>query len=181
VFPLQPDVDAAGTAWISKRVLASLTQIASAAAPLETGGILLGYWSESATAPVITGNIGPGPRAKHEQSRFVPDHDYQESEVAKLYYESNCTLQYLGDWHSHPGNAGYMSSTDFDTLRRIAVSRKARAPRPLMLILAYGPRWEPVVWSLQRKTRFGIVRGFAVERWQVAPFAEGATSQARAK
>lgn len=172
MFPLQPDIAVSGTMWVSCGVLSVLWQEATSTAPRETGGILLGYWSESPAVPVVTHAIGPGPFAKHERDRFVPDHDFHESEIARLYRQSKCTLQYLGDWHSHPSNPGCLSNADYMTLCRIASSRKARAPRPLMLILAYGPRWEPVAWSLCRRKKILAIGSFVVERWSVATFPE---------
>lgn len=168
--PLQPDIAASGTAWIMSSVLSSLCDEADSTAPRETGGIVLGYWSESTAEPVITQAIGPGPHAVHEHDRFVPDYAFHESEVARLHLQSNYSLQYLGDWHSHPGSAGYLSSRDHATLCRIATSRKAKAPHPLMLILAYGPKWEPVAWTLCQRVTNSTRRSFKLERWHVATF-----------
>src|SRR5687768_12523634 len=81
---LQPDIKSVGVAWIASRVLRSISREASSAAPFETGGILLGYWSHPPVAPVITQAVGPGPNATHEHTRFVPDYDFHESEVARL-------------------------------------------------------------------------------------------------
>lgn len=162
-------VTAPGTAWLSSAVLASISREADVAVPCETGGVLLGYWSESPVEPVITHVVGPGPLAKHARDSFVPDHRFHNSEVARL-CEVNPTLQYLGDWHTHPGAAGYLSTADYATLRKIAVSRTARAPRPLMLILGFGPRWEPVAWSLRKKKKCLVLPSFVIERWNITTF-----------
>jgi integrative and conjugative element protein (TIGR02256 family) len=116
-------------------------------APAETGGVLLGYWVEEGGEPVVTHAIGPGPEAVHERTRFIPDDEYQYAEIARLYRESGRRLSYLGDWHTHPGGAAYLSRNDRATLRRIASYAAARAPRPVMLILAPGPNWEPSAWN----------------------------------
>ena len=171
MYPLQPaGASAVGYAWIATSVLDALSSEATVAAPLETGGVLLGYWSESPVAPVITHRIGPGPSAVHETHRFVPDHRFQELEVARLYRESSGQLQYLGDWHTHPNNAGYLSRKDRRTLRRIARSPEARATRPLMLILAYGPEWHPVVWSIRERQVCQVWTSFRTEQWAVRAF-----------
>jgi integrative and conjugative element protein (TIGR02256 family) len=119
--------------------------------PLETGGVLVGYWSGSSLAPsrnptnstqpiarreaVITNFVGPGPRAIHRRSSFTPDHDHQAAHVAEIYRQSGTRAQYLGDWHSHPGADTTLSKLDKRTLKRIARSRTARCVTPLMLIL----------------------------------------------
>jgi integrative and conjugative element protein (TIGR02256 family) len=134
------------TAWLSREVLFFLVEEANRMAPAETGGVLLGYWTQQTSEPVITHTIGAGPDAIHEPRRFVPDHEYQLTEIARLYRESDRCLDYLGDWHTHPGVAPYLSKSDRATLKRIATEKAARAPRPVMLILAPGPKWEPSAW-----------------------------------
>src|SRR3546814_7384631 len=51
---------------------------------------------------------------------------------------------YLGDWHTHPDGTDVLSRADKATLRRIARTPDARAPRPVMLI-ANG---EPEQWRI---------------------------------
>jgi integrative and conjugative element protein (TIGR02256 family) len=133
-------------AWLSRSVLTFLTEEADRAAPDETGGILLGYWTGQHGDPVITHAIGPGPGAIHERERFVPDHEFQTLQIARLYEASGRRLQYLGDWHTHPGADAYLSGKDEATLKQIAMHRDARAPKPVMLILAGGPEWLPSAW-----------------------------------
>lgn len=169
MFPLQPTLATAGTVWIAADVLSFLQWEASRTSPRETGGVLLGYWSSAPAAPVVTHGLGPGPRAIHEKNRFVPDHEFDESRIASLYTESGSLLQYLGDWHSHPGCPGYLSQSDYATLYRICSYRQARAPRSLMIILGFGPQWVPVAWTA-RKGRSLIKRTAIVERLEVQPF-----------
>lgn len=132
--------------WLPREVLSSLVEEANRAAPKETGGVLLGYIAQDGGQPVVTHAVGPGPKAVHKQSRFVPDHEYQVAEIDRLYKGSNFQLQYLGDWHTHPGDAAYLSARDRATLKQIALCPEARIKQPIMLILAYGPEWEAAAW-----------------------------------
>jgi integrative and conjugative element protein (TIGR02256 family) len=157
-------------AWLSSTVYAELTQEADRHAPNETGGVLIGYWAGKPAEPVILLGVGPGPKAKHSPSRFVPDYDFHEQEVARHFESSGGRLSYLGDWHSHPNAPGNLSKTDCGTLSRIARSRRARAPRPLMLILAFGPVWEPCIWGLRQRRRAGIFSSLILERWRATCF-----------
>jgi integrative and conjugative element protein (TIGR02256 family) len=166
---LLPNIAASGVVWISADVLSFLCAEASSAAPNETGGVLLGYWAGTLSEPVVTNALGPGPKAIHEQRRFVPDYEYHELEVARLYRASDCQLQYLGDWHSHPNNAGHLSECDTETLCRICTDREARVSRPLMMILAYGPAWLPVVW-MGRKKRCLFQSRLVIERLEATLF-----------
>jgi integrative and conjugative element protein (TIGR02256 family) len=171
VSPLHAVSTVTGTAWIPDHILQLLFAEADRFAPKETGGILLGYWSDSPREPVITQHIDAGPGALHAPGRFRPDHEYQEAEISRRYAASNRTLSYLGDWHSHPRGSTSLSVTDVSTLRRIALSRQARAQQPLMLIIAEGPRWLPTAWTLRRKRRC-LVLSHVLEQWHVATFHE---------
>lgn len=128
--------------------------------PLETGGILLGYQAGEGQDLVVTHTVGPGPKAVHKRGRFVPDHRYQSVEIARLYAEQPSSeshaLAYLGDWHTHPGSLAYLSGQDKATLRRIALTKSARAPQPVMIILgqsslsrnspSQNAPWQPMAW-----------------------------------
>lgn len=107
--------------------------------PMETGGMLLGYVSPGRGTDqiVIDEIVGPGPRAIHERRRFEPDGAWQEARLADRYEASGRITTYLGDWHTHPDGAPTPSRRDRRTVRAIARSRAARAPRPLMFIMAF--------------------------------------------
>lgn len=124
---------------------------AERAFPNETGGVLLGYRDPDDDRIQVMFAVGPGPLAMHEPVRFQPDSKWQEEEIARLYHQSGRIATYLGDWHSHPHGSTRTSKLDRSTARRIARHRPARAPRPLMLILAGTPGgWTPAAHSLRR-------------------------------
>jgi integrative and conjugative element protein (TIGR02256 family) len=168
---VQRQVKSISNVWIDRHVLGWLCNEASRAAPAETGGVMLGYWADD--VPVITHAIGPGPDASHGPSSFIPDYDYQDEEIARLYTLSNRKLAYLGDWHTHPAAEAYLSEKDIGTLRRIAAYRYARVSQPLMLILAPGPRWNPHVWQGQLKGRMFRRRKLVTQRLHVLFFDRG--------
>lgn len=134
--------------WVARSALDSAHQLAAAAAPEETGGMLLGYTSPDGTK-VVRDLIGPGPRANHAHATFEPDHEWQTAELQRRYLESDGVLGYLGDWHAHPGTAGTPSWRDLGTMRLIARTEEARAPRPLMGIVEVWPDGPPRLrtWS----------------------------------
>jgi len=147
VRPARPD--RLQVAWVSARVLSETWHAASLVAPLETGGVLMGYVQGSDA--IVTTWIGPGPQARHGQSYFEPDYEFQEDEIARIYQGSGRVTTYLGDWHSHPGGSLALSGTDRQTLRRISNHSKARAKQPLMMILAGRDPWAFGVWTWQRR------------------------------
>lgn len=126
--------------------------------PLETGGVLMGY--RVADEVVVQAVIGPGPLATHSPDHFKPDYEFQQAEIERIYAETGGRQTYLGDWHTHPGQAQVrLSGADKTTLRRIASCSEARAARPLMLILGGGPdTWAAFGWMGDLQPLFGWSR-----------------------
>jgi integrative and conjugative element protein (TIGR02256 family) len=135
-----------GPVWLAAAALALMLAEASSREPLETGGMLLGWQGdEDGSGIVIARVLGPGPRATHRRTRFVPDGRWQRRELAEAYERSGRVLRYVGDWHSHPGGGSTPSARDLRTAKKIARKRSARAPAPLTLILAGSSEreWRP--------------------------------------
>jgi integrative and conjugative element protein (TIGR02256 family) len=132
--------------WIGSHVLGRMRAEADRIAPSETGGVLLGYWAAISEEPVITHVIGPGPAAIHKPDFFLPDQRYHLTEIARLYEALGPQLCYLGDWHTHPGGAAYLSPTDQSTIFQIAREKAARAAHPIMVVLSPGPVWNFDGW-----------------------------------
>lgn len=134
--------------WLTREHWTALKQAADIWAPLEVGGVLLGYRNGSDC--VITHIVGPGHEAQHARYGFIPDTAYQREVTLRVFEETRGVSRYLGDWHTHPGAAARLSSIDKRTLRRIARSCEAQCPAPLMLVLGQGqPEWLPRIYSTQ--------------------------------
>lgn len=160
------DADSAGIAWLSATAWSGIVEDVAARFPRETGGVLLGYWVLEPHAPstgshataitqpevVITDSVGPGPSAIHGLDSFMPDHAFQDREIAKAYEKSDRRITYLGDWHSHPRGTAALSWKDRRTLRRIACSDGARAPVPLMFVVAAKKLTKSVLWYTDRRS-----------------------------
>lgn len=86
-------------------------------APLETGGLLLGW--RDGNDRIVAGLIGAGDKAVHSRQSFEPDHEFQVKELNKVFTRTNGDLDYLGDWHTHPAGHVAMSWRDRRTLRKI--------------------------------------------------------------
>ena len=138
--------------WLNETSLIQMREEASAWAPLETGGILLGYTSGESDVVVNT-VIGTGPKAKHYRHRYEHDAEYEQSECKRLFERSGHPDFYLGDWNTHPGGRARMSWLDRKTLALIA-KRGETIPRPVTLILGE-PGWEVSAWRCQRLNLFG--------------------------
>ena len=139
--------------WLSKKLLRILAKEVEEKFPKETGGILVGYISNSDY--VITHIIGPGPQAVHTADKFIPDHDFQCEEIAKHYKHTEGSETYLGDWHSHPNAPAYLSNQDKSTFRKIAQFKEAKISKPIMMILGTEPQ-EIKCWRYVHRYRFQI-------------------------
>lgn len=145
-------------AWLPVEALRELVTNAGLSEPIETGGILIGYWTANREHVVVTHVVGPGASAIHRPRSFEPDPDFHQAETARLYTESGRRYGYLGDWHSHPRGGCRPSTRDKRTLRRIARSDSARAQQPLMGIL-FSPReseWALALWMWAARPFLGV-------------------------
>ena len=149
-FPWMSGAPQRVIAWIAQSVVTAMTGEASARFPEETGGVLLGYWSQTEDDVVIHHAVGPGPNATHKRLRFHPDSQFHEAEIARIYEMSGRRHTYLGDWHTHPRGGLRLSVRDLRTLSRIARTREARVSVPIMIILAGDEKeWKIAVWRFQ--------------------------------
>lgn len=121
--------------WVSDLGWQQLCRSADSGYPLETGGMLFGYQADNADY-VICSIVGPGPRAIHRRYSFIPDADYQQSELEKLHRLSRGRGTYLGDWHTHTAGGAELSVKDKKTLARIAKESTGCSVSPVMLVLA---------------------------------------------
>jgi integrative and conjugative element protein (TIGR02256 family) len=81
----------------------------------ETGGILVGR--KVAGDFVVPFVVGGGPGAERSWGGFAPDSAWQQEFLDFLFKRFD--LDYLGDFHRHPGRFDRPSRTDWKTARRI--------------------------------------------------------------
>jgi integrative and conjugative element protein (TIGR02256 family) len=124
--------------WIHTGLLAELHDLVREHAPLETGGMLLGWHNHGKVA--IDATINGGPAALRSRTSFIPDGPWQQQQLAAVYEQSGRTVTYLGDWHSHPRGPARPSGQDRKTAAAIAASEQARAPYPITLIVGRNRR-----------------------------------------
>lgn len=140
----------AATLWWERTALQGAIDEAATRWPLETGGMLLG-WRANTDEVVVTTVIGPGPNAEHNPTSFRPDAVWQQEQIGEVYRRSERRVTYLGDWHTHPDGSPSLSPRDIKTQRRIARHLEARAPAPVMVVLAGGrAEWHIGLYQLRR-------------------------------
>ncbi|WOF41717.1 Mov34/MPN/PAD-1 family protein [Sphingopyxis indica] len=138
------------TIWLARKIMAEMEDLASSSFPLETGGILLGW--RDGNDRIVTGLIGPGPRALHGRHMLLPDGVWQRAQLRAIFDSTGGDLDYLGDWHTHPDGLAAMSEIDKRTLSKI----ERRVKAPLMAILAGAETgWDRGAWLGCRSGYFG--------------------------
>ena len=142
-----------GTLIVPRSCYESMLLEAAARGRVETGGILIGTSCADGTA-VVSHVVGPGPKAVHQRDGFIPDHDYHDRELARIYAESGRKVHYLGDWHTHPEGEPFLSPLDRHTLAFMAMSESIRVPRVFMLIWGDAAgEWEGRAWCADATRR----------------------------
>jgi integrative and conjugative element protein (TIGR02256 family) len=100
------------------------------AAPLETGGVLLGMFADG--EPWVTA-VAHVDNAERTRSRYELPAGVTQDIVRRARARDD-RVGYLGDWHSHPADVG-PSSTDLGSLRRIAARAIGMGNRPPIIVV----------------------------------------------
>ena len=140
-----------GTPHLSPDVVAELSEMAQAARPLETGGILLGWYEHHDIR--ITDAI-----AVEDPAATVNVVQPWERSAAAAYMKgqpAGSPLGYVGEWHSHPGPAG---PSPLDMLSFIGIAEAANQPLVQVVMALHGNEWRPVVRMSRITSRFSARR-----------------------
>lgn len=120
--------------WLEREVINNIISEANEKYPLETGGLLAGYYSDKSNEIVVQMVTYPGTDAIHGKYTYKPDYPFDEKRVGDIYDHSNGEITYLGDWHAHPNSAPGLSRRDRRVLRNIAKFPENYIDAPVMLI-----------------------------------------------
>ena len=99
----------------------------------ETGGALVGFLSQD-NYVIVTNACGPGPRAELRRYSVLIDGKYAHSFCTRLFERSGGLLDYVGDWHRHPGWSLKSSRQDLNAMRTIRDARCCSIPYPITAI-----------------------------------------------
>lgn len=104
--------------------------------PMETGGILIGRYSDDLTLAQVT-ELLPAP-LDSTAKRFSFERGIRglQKLLHQLWSERK---YYLGEWHFHPSNSAQPSSTDFEQMRKISASSRYHCPEPVILVVGGRP------------------------------------------
>jgi len=108
----------------------------------ETGGILVGRYSEDGAWAIVERVAEPPPGSRAGQTWFYRGTAGVLPALEDLWVRRR--RYYLGEWHFHPCGPSLPSSTDRTSMARIGASDSYRCPEPLLLVVGADPagRWE---------------------------------------
>ena len=104
----------------------------AAADPLETGGVLIGYYNAEHDTAIITRATAPPPDSQSGQTRFRRGTQKLNDMLARLWRKQE---YYLGEWHYHPGGVARPSATDTRQMQEIAKDYDAHCPEPILVVI----------------------------------------------
>lgn len=120
----------------------AMLELCRRSAPLETGGLLIGYYSDWGDRVVVTQIIGPPRDSQHFRFLFVRGISGLTRRLSRLWKTG---AYYVGEWHFHPFGPSDPSETDRRQIRAFARDRQLRCPHPVMVVVGGDPG---VDWDL---------------------------------
>ena len=108
----------------------------SARLPVETGGVLIGYFDVSRRHVYVVDAL-PAPHDSDErEDAFIRGFAGLHDEIHRIEARTGGQVGYVGEWHSHPDDAGIgMSDDDSELLRQIADEVRADGQPGVMMIV----------------------------------------------
>lgn len=122
---------------LNQYLLKKLSRLAKTNFPNETGGTLLGHYTNSMKIAIITEIIKSGKNTKTSPVSFIRPSDHDNSMENKKIIRAKGKLFYLGEWHSHPKGNPRPSHNDLKSLVGLATHPGVPADTPIMLIIGY--------------------------------------------
>jgi hypothetical protein len=122
----------------SSGVTADMARICLASRESETGGILIGRYSDDQAIAIVEQVSGPPPDSQHCFATFFRGIRGLQDLLNKLWAKPK-KQYYLGEWHYHPLPILTPSSDDITQMSSIAASDKYACPEPILVIVA-GPQ-----------------------------------------
>lgn len=98
----------------------------------ETGGILIGNYSEDRTIATITIFDQPASDSVKAPCSFIRGKNGLSEKLIKLWGNNE---YYLGEWHLHPYASPSASDTDIKQIKKISEDKRYNCPEPIMLIV----------------------------------------------
>jgi len=134
---------------IKTKELGKMLQLCVDAGRLETGGIVVGNYSQSHEVALIWDVSGPPHDSKSGATWFQRGVRGLQAWLHRLWNKNH---YYLGEWHFHPGGRPIPSDTDLRQIKEISDSADYRCPEPVLIIVggSAAGSWELAVYVSPR-------------------------------
>lgn len=114
--------------------LRALYRFAGEGGRLETGGLLIGAYSEGLHCAVVTEITGPPPDSRRFRTRFERGTQGVPALLKRRWQAKGRRTYYLGEWHLHPGAPPKPSRQDRTQMQAFAEDPQA-CPEPILLLV----------------------------------------------
>ncbi|ADO70219.1 Mov34/MPN/PAD-1 family protein [Stigmatella aurantiaca] len=122
---------------IQAPVLGALDRLCREAGAFETGGILIGRYSDDLAVAIVREATPPPLDSRRGRSWFVRGVGGLGDILGNSWRAKERTY-YVGEWHFHPVAHIEPSGDDFDQMLKISHAKKYDCKEPLLLILGTG-------------------------------------------
>jgi len=145
---------------VSAAIRADMVAQARRHAPNETGGILIGRSSRDVVDVLAASDAGLN--AVSRPTRFERDGAYCQRYLEEVATKTGTGIDYVGEWHSHPGSSAIPSVRDTTSFEEIAIDTDYLTTTPLLIIVA--PKADDQVeWSFTVFPAGGLARTVELE------------------
>jgi len=101
----------------------------------ETGGILIGYYSDDRSTAMVTEATAPPIDSSYGYNWFQRGISGLKSLLIGHWKNSSRKIFYIGEWHYHPARMVVPSDEDYKQMREISNSENYQCKEPIMLII----------------------------------------------
>lgn len=119
-----------------------MLQFCSRAGRHETGGVLIGRYTDELDCAIITAATGPNSDSRAGTTWLERGTRELKALLARSWKEGRG--YYVGEWHFHPASGVQPSHIDLSTMQGIARNPAYSCPQPVLLIIGGHP---PSAWS----------------------------------
>jgi integrative and conjugative element protein (TIGR02256 family) len=116
----------------------------------EAGGLILGRLVVESTDLIVDEVTEPTKVDRKGRFFFIRRRRAAQCRVNQAWFDSNGTLNYLGEWHSHPEDDPTPSNVDIENWHRI--SSQARFEQDFLIFAIVG-RQRTRLWELGKSSR----------------------------
>lgn len=134
--------DAAIAVTIQDAAWDLIVERCAAAGRTETGGVLIGRYTEWLDRVVVLEATGPPSDSRFWPSAFWRGLRGLRRLLAKRWKSG---LHYVGEWHFHPFVSAQPSRMDVAQMRAFAEDNHYQCPRPILVVIGGDPAGDPEV------------------------------------